>query len=590
MPNEMGNLINVVILYLDGNKISGSIPATFGNLTNMRNLSLFDNQLSGTVPREFANLTGMVKFSIGNNSISGSFPSDVCKGGRLQMFVVCMNNLTDPVPASLRTCNSLTHIDISFNKFTGDIFSNFLTGEIPPEIGDLTNLYTLHLTNNQLSGPIPSQFGQLSNLQLLHLGLKKLSGQIPEELGRCNKLLSLYLNNNSLTGNLPGAIGNLVNLQIMLGVSSNKLSGRLPRQLGNLAMSLRQSQRLPSTYNARHHKGKEKFHSLMIAVLVPVGAVIALTIVAAVMFFYKKEKQQERVTTEIREVFSVWNFDGKLAFEDIVRATENFSDKYIIGVGGYGSVYKAQLQDGHQEAVKKLHPTEEEIDDERRLHDEIEILVKIRQRSIVKLYGFCSHPHYKFLVYDYMERGSLCAALQQEDVAKEMDWTRRIALVKDVAHAISYLHHDCSPPIIHRDITSNNILLGRNLKAHVSDFGTARILKPDSSNWSALAGTYGYIAPGMSKTFCLSTANCYYFGVVVLEVLLGKHPGDLLQSHLEDHMLVKEFLDQRPPQPTKIEENDVTELAQVALACLQASPQARPTMKEVYQGLNKSGS
>ncbi|RCV09423.1 hypothetical protein SETIT_2G027200v2 [Setaria italica] len=487
------------------------------------------------------------------------------------------------------------------------LYSNFLTGEIPPEIGDLTNLYTLHLTNNQLSGPIPSQFGQLSNLH----------GQIPEELGRCNKLLSLYLNNNSLTRNLPGAIGNLVNLQIMLGVNSNKLSGRLPRQLGNLAImvSLRT---LDVSYNnlegplptglhlqnlsiawfvhnkglcgnlrgflplcpttPDHHKGKEKFHSLMIAVLVPVGAVIALTIVAAVMFFYKKEKQQERVTTEIREVFSVWNFDGKLAFEDIVRATENFSDKYIIG---------AQLQDGHQVAVKKLHPTEEEIDDERRLHDEIEILVKIRQRSIVKLYGFCSHPHYKCLVYDYMERGSLCAAQQHEDVAKEMDWTRRIALVKDVAHAISYLHHDCSPPIIHRDITSNNIWLGRNLKAHVSDFGTARILKPDSSNWSALAGKYGYIAPEMSYTSVV-TEKCdvFSFGVVVLEVLLGKHPGDLLQSHLEDHMLVKEFLDQRPPQPTKIEENDVTELAQVALACLQASPQARPTMKEVYQGLN----
>lgn len=87
--------------------------------------------------------------------------------------------------------------------------------------------------------------------------------------------------------------------------------------------------------------------------------------------------------------------------------------------------------------------------------------------------------------------------LKNEELAKELDWSKRVTLVKDVAQALSYLHHDCSPPIIHRDITSNNILLDTAFKAYVSDFGTSRILKPDSSNWSELAGTYGYIAPGM---------------------------------------------------------------------------------------------
>ena len=127
----------------------------------------------------------------------------------------------------------------------------------------------------------------------------------------------------------------------------------------------------------------------------------------------------------------------------------------------------------------------------------MEILTQIRQRSIVKMYGFCSHPAYKFLVYDYIQQGSLHRTLENEELAKELDWQKRIALATDVAQAISYLHHECSPPIIHRDITSNNILLDTSFKGFVSDFGTARILKPDSSNWSALAGTYGYIAPGM---------------------------------------------------------------------------------------------
>ena len=201
--------------------------------------------------------------------------------------------------------------------------------------------------------------------------------------------------------------------------------------------------------------------------------------------------------SEGRDLFSVWNFDGRLAFDDIVRATDDFNDKYIVGRGGYGKVYKAQLQDGQIVAVKKLHQSEEQFNDDRRFHNEMEILSQIRQRSIVKMYGFCSHSAYKFLVYDYIQHGSLHMTLENDEVAKELDWQKRIALANDVAQAISYLHHECSPPIIHRDITSNNILLDTTFKAFVSDFGTARILKPDSSNWTELAGTYGYIAPGM---------------------------------------------------------------------------------------------
>lgn len=176
-------------------------------------------------------------------------------------------------------------------------------------------------------------------------------------------------------------------------------------------------------------------------------------------------------------------------------ATENFSERYIVGSGGYGTVYKAQLQGGRLVAVKMLHPTEE-VNDEKRFISEIEVLAKIRHRSIVKLYGFCSHPRYKFLVYNYIDRGNLHSTLEDVELAKELNWQKRLAIARDVAQAMYYLHHECNPPIIHRDITSNNILLDAALKAYISDFGIARILRPDSSNWSELAGTYGYTTPG----------------------------------------------------------------------------------------------
>lgn len=181
--------------------------------------------------------------------------------------------------------------------------------------------------------------------------------------------------------------------------------------------------------------------------------------------------------------------------------------------------------------------------------------------------------------------------LENEEPAKEFDWQKRAAVVKDVAHAIYYLHRECNPPIIHRDITSNNILLDTDFKAYISDFGTARILKPDSSNWSALAGTYGYLAPELSYTSVV-TEKCdvYSFGVLVLEVVMGKHPKDLFETILQSggqNILVQEILDQRPEAPTAEEEADIALIIKVALSCMEASPQGRPTMQEAYQILNQ---
>ena len=526
--------------------------------------------------------------------------------------------------------------------------SNRLSGEIPQEICSFANLYRLNLSSNQLSGSIPTHIEKLRNLAYLDISGNRLSGSVPEDLGGCMKLLSLKINNNSFNGSLPGVIGNLASLQIMLDVSNNNLSGALPQQLGKLGMlefwNLSHNQfsgiipssfasmvslstldvsyndlegpipttrllqnasaswflhnkglcgnlsGLPTSYStpvAGHHKRK------IIGLLLPIVLVVLFGIVAAVVVIItlscNKRKPQESVTAEGRDLFSVWNFDGRLAFDDIVRATEDFDDKYIIGTGGYGKVYKAQLQDGQLVAVKKLHQTEEELDDERRFRSEMEILTQIRQRSIVKMYGFCSHPAYKFLIYDYIQQGSLHGILENEELSKQLDWQKRIALTTDVAQAISYLHHECSPPIIHRDITSNNILLDTSFKAFVSDFGTTRILKPDSSNWSALAGTYGYIAPELSYTsVAIEKCDVYSFGVVVLELVMGKHPRDLLDGSLsngEQSMMVKDILDQRPTTPISTEENSLALLIKLALSCLESSPQSRPTMREAYQTL-----
>ena len=115
----------------------------------------------------------------------------------------------------------------------------------------------------------------------------------------------------------------------------------------------------------------------------------------------------------------------------------------------------------------------------------------------MRLHGFCSHPRHSLLVYEFLEGGSLEKRLKSDELAIDFNWVKRVNVVKGVASALSYMHHDCSHPIIHRDISSKNVLLDSEYEAHVSDFGTARIMSSDKSFWTSFTGTFGYTAPGI---------------------------------------------------------------------------------------------
>ncbi|KAJ1419600.1 Tyrosine-protein kinase, active site [Sesbania bispinosa] len=230
-----------------------------------------------------------------------------------------------------------------------------------------------------------------------------------------------------------------------------------------------------------------------------------------------KKKHENTVTTKNGDLFCIWNYDGNIAYEDIIRATEDFDMKYCIGTGAYGSVYKALL------------PGE----------------------------------------------------------AMELDWKKRVDIVKGIAHALSYLHNDCNPPIVHRDIATTNILLNSEWQPSVADFGTSRLLKHDSSNQTIVAGTIGYIAPELAYTMVVSEkCDVYSFGVVALETLVGRHPKEILssiQSPFAQGIKLWEILDQRLPLPNMSVSLGIVRVAVVAFACLNPNPCSRPTMKYVSQ-------
>ncbi|KAM0948085.1 putative protein kinase RLK-Pelle-LRR-XI-1 family [Dioscorea sansibarensis] len=199
-----------------------------------------------------------------------------------------------------------------------------------------------------------------------------------------------------------------------------------------------------------------------------------------------------------------------------------------------------------------------------------------------------------YLVYDYAQRGSLGDALYSVSGGLIFDWAMRVNVIHGVAHALAYLHNDCLPSIVHRDISINNVLLDDDFKPKVSDFGTAKLMTHDASSWTAVVGSYGYIAPELAyMTKFTDKCDVYSFGVVTLEVMMGMHPGELLSNLLSmpsssggNDLLLKDVLDNRLLPPTGQLAEQVVFMVKVALACTQTNPASRPAMLSVAQELS----
>ncbi|XP_048129434.1 MDIS1-interacting receptor like kinase 2-like [Rhodamnia argentea] len=193
--------------------------------------------------------------------------------------------------------------------------------------------------------------------------------------------------------------------------------------------------------------------------------------------------------------------------------------------------------------------------------------------------------------------GNLSNILKSEQRITMFIWSKRLNVVKGVAYALCYMHCECSPPIVHRDISSKNILLDEEYEAHVSDFGTAKVLQPCSSNWTSFAGTFGYAAPELAYTMEVNEkCDVYSFGMVTLEVIMGRHPGDLISSlastspssrrHSTDSWPLKEVLDQRIPYPKGYVLGEVAVVIKMALSCISPKPEHRPSMQQVSRAIS----
>ncbi|EFJ20011.1 hypothetical protein SELMODRAFT_177353 [Selaginella moellendorffii] len=283
-------------------------------------------------------------------------------------------------------------------------------------------------------------------------------------------------------------------------------------------------------------------------------------------------------------------------YEELEAATAGFSRANLLGEGGFGCVYKGFLHGGQVVAVKQLRVGSRQ--GEREFRAEVEIISRVHHRHLVSLVGYCIADAQRLLVYDFVPNGTLEHHLHGKG-RPVMDWPTRLKIASGSARGLAYLHEDCHPRIIHRDIKSSNILLDNNFDAQVSDFGLAKLASDTYTHVTTrVMGTFGYLAPEYASTGKLTEkSDVYSFGVVLLELLTGRRPVDTTQPVGKESLVewARPYLMQAiengdldgivDERLANYNENEMLRMVEAAAACVRHSASERPRMAEVVPAL-----
>lgn len=649
IPTELFNCGNLEWVSLTSNRFTGEIPPQFGLLPRLAVLQLANNSLTGEIPKELANCTSLVWLDLNSNQLGGEIPprlgrqigataltgilsgntlvfvrnvGNSCRGvGGLLEFAGIRPERLLQVP-SLRSCDftrmysgpvlslftryqTLEYLDLSYNQ---------LRGKIPDGFGDMIALQVLVIAHNQLSGEIPASFGQLKNLGVFDASHNRLQGKIPDSFSMLSFLVQIDLSYNELTGEIPSR-GQLSTLPASQFANNPGLCG-VP--LPECRYSNPESSSNPDERRGRKTAAVSWANSIVMGILISVASICILIVWAIAMRARRREAEGAKMLSSLHEwkiekekeplSINVATFQRqlrKLKFSQLIEATNGFSAASMIGSGGFGEVFKATLRDGSSVAIKKLIRLSCQGD--REFMAEMETLGKIKHKNLVPLLGYCKIGEERLLVYEFMEYGSLEEMLHGKNT-RTLSWEERKKIARGAAKGLCFLHHNCIPHIIHRDMKSSNVLLDNEMDARVSDFGMARLISALDTHLSVstLAGTPGYVPPEYYQSFrCTAKGDVYSFGVILLELLTGKRPTD--KEDFGDTNLVGwvkgkvregrgmevidgELVEGRKGGSDEDEAEEVKEMVrylEISLQCVDDFPSKRPNMLQVVAMLRE---
>ncbi|XP_051130713.1 probable LRR receptor-like serine/threonine-protein kinase At1g06840 [Andrographis paniculata] len=329
----------------------------------------------------------------------------------------------------------------------------------------------------------------------------------------------------------------------------------------------------------------------------------AVAVVALLLLLYMRKLQRNSRAEAVQNQSLpkvAMKMDGVKAFgfEELERATNSFSDGTQIGQGGYGKVYKGTLGDGIVVAIKRAQ--QGSLQGDKEFYTEIEMLSRLHHRNLVSLVGFCDEKDEQMLVYEFMPNGSVHDLLSAKFRAPA-NLEKRLHIALGAARGILYLHTEADPPIIHRDIKANNILLDSKWTAKVSDFGISRLAPiPDAKGVSTehvstnVKGTPGYVDPEYFLTHKLTEkSDVYSLGIVLLELLTGMQPiyqgrniVREVNTACQSGMMLSVIDRSMGPYPSEC----VKRLMALALRCSLDETKNRPSMLEVVRELENVSS
>ncbi|XP_010534090.1 PREDICTED: receptor-like protein kinase HSL1 [Tarenaya hassleriana] len=654
-PSGFGDLRHLTSLSIYRNNFSGEFPANIGRFSPLNTIDISENGFSGPFPA-FLCKNKKLQFLLAlQNKFFGEFPTSYADCKSLVRLRINNNSLSGRIPDAFWALPQAKMVDLSDNGFTGEIspsigfseelnqlflHNNKFSGQIPHEFGKLANLERLYLSSNEFSGQIPAKLGDLRQLSSLHLEINSLTGSIPQELANCVRLVDLNLARNSLTGEIPCVLSqvnslnslnlsynlltgsipeNLVKLKLSsIDLSENQLTGRIPLDLlavggaaaffGNeklcvddLITKTNESSGL-NICGSSHHAQKGDFRVKLFVFLALASGLIAFMSGFSIVYCRNVKVRQLDMESSDLDADAKWKIASfhQLEFdaEEICRLKED----HVIGVGSAGKVYRVDLKKNRGTVAVKWLRREDAKGSDVSIA-EMEILGSIRHRNILKLYACLIGRGSSYLVFEFMENGNLFQALPRKikGGSPELDWQKRYKIAMGAAKGIAYLHHDCCPPIIHRDIKSSNILLDAEYEPKIADFGIAKIVNNSSSHkgreWSCVAGTHGYMAPELAYCFkWTEKSDVYSFGVVLLELVTGRRPVEdeygegknivdwVLSKIQQDRHNLQNVLDKEISCFTYVEESMVRVL-KIGILCTTKISGLRPSMRQVVSML-----